>query len=200
MSQYTMSQPITNNTRVDVDSSPFGSASAGAAGVLAGLLSATTLSRLLKASLSTNISLKFLAFDLSALILSRVVTQLHHATHVQSFMRKHINQLNADNARRRHHVPLGSLALTDNLIGTPLRSPDWPESTRLLAAGSESDSPSTHLASDMLDAFAEHEASQIQLAAEYYVSIAKERKLLQIFAGRVRTEAMNRKLFSRYSR
>ena len=52
------------------------------------LVSSATLSKLLKASLSANISLQFCSFDLSALILSRVNIKLYDATNARLFSRK----------------------------------------------------------------------------------------------------------------
>lgn len=92
------------------------------------LTSSDSLARILKGSLSPNMSLKHCVFDIGALILARVNSQI-----------------------TRHGE----------------KGPD---------------------------------ATQLQVAAEYYVSIAKERRLLQTFANRMKSEGSHRRTFSAYTR
>lgn len=142
------------------------------------LVSSGTLSKLLKASLSPNVSLKFCAFDLSALILSRINMQLYRATNGSLFPRSRAG------------------GVASNPLQSPLKAS--PSSRYQLSP----EGKDYRLMDAELDEYYLHECetTQLQLAAEYYVSIAKERKLLQIFSSRIRAESMEAKLFSRYTR
>jgi hypothetical protein len=43
-------------------------------------------------------------------------------------------------------------------------------------------------------------SNQLQIAADYYVSVSKEKKLLQIFGSCVRAEGIHRRIYSKYTR
>ena len=136
------------------------------------LLSPTTISTLLKSSVSNNVSLKYCTFELSASILSHITISLDWKINP--------NYINNNNSiTTSNSTAASSNNNTNNITATNTAINDnaniWDEEKLKL------------------------EVSQIQSAAEYYVSIAKEKKLLQIFAQRLKIESCSSCFGSNYT-
>ena len=142
---------------------------------LDGIVSAETLSRLLRASLAPNLSLRFCAYDLVALLLARVNVTLQRETGSES-MGSVVGgtdyQFAYGGARsgvsdlwERYHRDA-----KDKHTGT---------GSSLLPTVSAVDA--SHIE--------ERDSRALQQAADYYVSVTKERKLLEIFGNCARIES-----------
>jgi hypothetical protein len=129
------------------------------------LISPTTMSRLLKATMSANRSIKFCAFDICALILARLNGQL-------------LEQVNK--------------SPTPNGAGTeqPL-SPGGGNGE----AGLDND-----ISFVPVERACDPPFNATKLATNYQLSVAKEKRLLQLLGSRLRMESSRRVLYSRYTR
>lgn len=130
---------------------------------LSKLTSSSTLGELLKASSTSNMSLKFCIFDVGSHILSLVNMQLNK---YQVIRRRRISEMILEQNRKNDEVANGE------------------------AVDSINETAALHISPD---------PAELHLAAEYYVAVTKERKLLQVFSSKLRQEASS-KLFSLYTR
>lgn len=135
------------------------------------LISPETLSKLLKLSSSLNDSLRFCAYDLCALVLS--VINLH-------LLRLSFAVLNS------HLIQLGS---------THFNSPSLGAASETMHRDNQMD-----LRLNLSDPSKFQSSFPQLIAAEYYISVAKEKRLLYLLGTRFKVESLEKALYTRYTR
>ena len=140
---------------------------------LDGIVSAETLSRLLRASLAPNLSLRFCAYDLVALLLARVNVTLQREMCSET--------MGSAMGGTNYHFAYG--------IARRGVSDLWEHYHReAKEKGTSGGGQSTARAVDASH-IEERDSRALQQAADYYVSVTKERKLLEIFGNCARIES-----------
>ena len=142
---------------------------------LDGIVSAETLSRLLRASLAPNLSLRFCVYDLVALLLARVNVTLQHEMCSETM-----------------GLALGGTDYQFSYCGSRRGVSDlwerYHRDAKDKVAGVASGLLPTAPAVDA-SLIEERDSRALQQAADYYVSVTKERKLLEIFGNCARIES-----------